>query len=125
MKKIIVLTIPISEVQQILRDGNYLKTDEIIDSVSIENNEITFNCSLNAEKEADGKEGLLNTALVDTDLSVRALNGLKLAGIATLGELVNHSGKYLLRFRKIGPVTLKELGNFLESKGLQFKKDEE
>jgi DNA-directed RNA polymerase subunit alpha len=45
---------------------------------------------------------LLNTKLVDMDLSVRALNCLKAADVETLGDLVSFNKADLLKFRNFG-----------------------
>lgn len=63
---------------------------------------------------------LLNTRLDDMDVSVRALNCLKSAEIATLGELVVYKKEDLIKFRNFGKKSLDELQHLLESKGLHF-----
>lgn len=63
---------------------------------------------------------LLNTKLVDMDLSVRALNCLKAAEVETLGELVSFDKGDLLKFRNFGKKSLTELENLVASKNLEF-----
>ena len=63
---------------------------------------------------------LLKTKLVDMDLSVRALNGLKAADIETLGDLVAFNKNDLLKFRNFGKKSLTELEDLVESKNLSF-----
>lgn len=63
---------------------------------------------------------LLNTKLVDLDLSVRALNCLKAADVETLGELVSYSKTDLLKFRNFGKKSLTELEDLVHSKSLSF-----
>ncbi len=123
MKKIIVLTIPVSEVQQILRDGNYLKTDEVISSISLEGNDIIFNCSLEAEQKVGAMEKLLAIKLADCDpgLSVRTFYCLKPANILTIGKLIENSKSDLLKFRNLGKGSLGEIEVFLKTKNLKLK----
>ncbi len=66
---------------------------------------------------------LLKTKLVDMDLSVRALNCLKSAGVDTLGDLVQIAKADLLKFRNFGKKSLTELDNLVKSKNLEFGMD--
>ena len=63
---------------------------------------------------------LLNTKLVDLDLSVRALNCLKAADVETLGDLVSYNKADLLKFRNFGKKSLTELEELVASKQLTF-----
>jgi DNA-directed RNA polymerase subunit alpha len=63
---------------------------------------------------------LLKTKLVDMDLSVRALNCLKAAEVATLGELVKFNKNDLLKFRNFGKKSLTEIEDLIRNKGLSF-----
>ena len=63
---------------------------------------------------------LLKTKLLDLDLSVRALNCLKSAGVETLGDLVAFNKQDLLKFRNFGRKSLTELENLVKSKNLEF-----
>lgn len=63
---------------------------------------------------------LLNTKLVDMDLSVRALNCLKAADVDTLGDLVSYNKSDLLKFRNFGKKSLTELEELVRSKNLTF-----
>jgi len=63
---------------------------------------------------------LLNTKLVDMDLSVRALNCLKAADVETIGELVSFAKSDLLKFRNFGKKSLTELEELVRSKNLHF-----
>lgn len=63
---------------------------------------------------------LLNTKLVDMDLSVRALNCLKAADVETLGELVSFNKGDLLKFRNFGKKSLTELEELVRNKNLTF-----
>ncbi|WGU69342.1 DNA-directed RNA polymerase subunit alpha [Capnocytophaga canimorsus] len=66
---------------------------------------------------------LLKTKLVDMDLSVRALNCLKVAEVETLGDLVSFNKGDLMKFRNFGKKSLTELDELVESKGLNFGMD--
>lgn len=63
---------------------------------------------------------LLNTKLVDMDLSVRALNCLKAADVDTLGDLVAFNKADLLKFRNFGKKSLTELEELVRAKNLTF-----
>lgn len=63
---------------------------------------------------------LLNTKLVDLDLSVRALNCLKAADVETLGDLVSYNKSDLLKFRNFGKKSLTELEELVRTKNLTF-----
>ena len=66
---------------------------------------------------------LLNTRLVDMDLSVRALNCLKAAEVDTLAQLVKYHRSDLLKFRNFGKKSLTELDELLERNNLAFGMD--
>jgi len=57
------------------------------------------------------------------DLSVRALNCLKAAGVETLGELVTFHRNDLLKFRNFGKKSLTELDDLLNGLNLSFGMD--
>ncbi|MCD6113307.1 MAG: DNA-directed RNA polymerase subunit alpha [Bacteroidales bacterium] len=63
---------------------------------------------------------LLKTKLVDLDLSVRALNCLKIAEVETLGDLVQFNKNDLLKFRNFGKKSLTELEELMRAKNLEF-----
>jgi len=63
---------------------------------------------------------LLQTKLVDLDLSVRALNCLKSAEVETLGDLVKFNRNDLLKFRNFGKKSLDELDKLVKVKNLSF-----
>ena len=54
------------------------------------------------------------------DLSVRALNCLKIAELETLADLVKYNKSDLLKFRNFGKKSLTELEALLVSKNLSF-----
>ena len=63
---------------------------------------------------------ILQSKLVDMDLSVRALNCLKSAELETLGDLVAIHKSDLLKFRNFGKKSLAELEELVKSFGLEF-----
>ena len=65
----------------------------------------------------------LKTQLIDMDLSVRALNCLKAAEVATLGDLVKFNKNDLLKFRNFGKKSLTELDELLDGLNLSFGMD--
>ena len=73
--------------------------------------------------EENRLRNLLETELIDFDLSVRALNCLKCAEVYTVGDLVRYYRTDLLKFRNFGKKSLTELDEFLENKGLHFGMD--
>ena len=73
------------------------------------------------EKVSKMVSGKLNKLIVDTDLSVRAINCLKAAGIKTLGDLIKLNRNELLKFRNFGRKTLTELEELCKEEGLMLK----
>lgn len=87
------------------------------------------NIALEIEKKPENDEfdednirmrQLLKTKLIDMDLSVRALNCLKIAELETLADLVKYNKSDLLKFRNFGKKSLTELEALLVSKNLSF-----
>lgn len=74
-------------------------------------------------KATDEMLKTLSTHLVDCNLSIRAQNCLKSAGLKTIGDLIKFTRGDLLKFRNFGRKTLNELEDFLESIGLTFATD--
>jgi DNA-directed RNA polymerase subunit alpha len=66
---------------------------------------------------------LLNTKLIDLDLSVRALNCLKSSDVDTLASLVKHQRADLMKFRNFGKKSLTELDELLAKHNLSFGMD--
>ncbi len=73
-----------------------------------------------AEEDAQEAERnrLMGAAITDLDLSVRSLNCLQSAGIATVGELVGKSEEELLGIRAFGRTSLVEVQEKLAGRGL-------
>ena len=68
---------------------------------------------------------LLKTKLVDMDLSVRAFNCLKRAGINTVEDLINKSEDDMMKVRNLGRKSLEEVLAKLDSLGFSLTKDDE
>ncbi|MEH0008085.1 MAG: DNA-directed RNA polymerase subunit alpha [Flavobacteriales bacterium] len=91
------------------------------DRITVETDEVVENSSY--DEGSLHMRQLLNTKLMDLDLSVRALNCLKAAEVETLGELVTYKKSDLMKFRNFGKKSLIELAELIDSKGLQFGMD--
>ena len=61
----------------------------------------------------------------ELDLSVRAFNCLKRAGINTVGELVEKSVEDMMKVRNLGKKSLEEVGQKLAVLGLSLRKTDE
>ena len=68
---------------------------------------------------------LLKTKLVDMDLSVRAFNCLKRAGINTVSELVQRNQEDMMKVRNLGKKSLEEVEQKLVALGLSLKSGDE
>lgn len=91
------------------------------EKITLENNDFEHNEEF--DEEILRMRQLLKTKLVDMDLSVRALNCLKAAGVETLGDLVQFNKTDLLKFRNFGKKSLTELDELLDNMNLQFGTD--
>lgn len=83
------------------------------------------NTEIMVEKDDQGKEKVLDTAIDDLDLSVRSYNCLKRAGINTVEDLTSKTEDEMMKVRNLGRKSLDEVINKLESLGLSLKKDED
>ena len=73
------------------------------------------------QKQPQGSASIFGKSVDDLNLSVRANNSLRVAGINTVGELVSYKEEeLLLKNKNIGKKTLEELKNVLASMGLSF-----
>jgi len=66
---------------------------------------------------------MLSILIDDVDLSVRAYNGLRRAGIHTLGDIANLTEDELRAIRNIGGRTLSEIKDLLNSYELSLKSE--
>ena len=61
----------------------------------------------------------------ELDLSVRAFNCLKRAGINTVEDLTNRSEEDMIKVRNLGKKSLEEVIQKLQSLGFELKKEED
>ena len=60
----------------------------------------------------------------DLDLSVRAYNCLKRAGILTIRDLVEKSENEMMKIRNLGKKSLKEVIDKIKDMGLKFRNED-
>lgn len=78
-----------------------------------------------SEPEDTKKEKVLEMTIEELDLSVRAYNCLKRAGINTVAELVQRNQDDMMRVRNLGKKSLEEVEQKLEALGLGLRPGEE
>ena len=77
------------------------------------------------DQEDDKKEKVLEMTIEELDLSVRAYNCLKRAGINTISELVQRNQEDMMKVRTLGRKSLEEVEQKLEALGLSLRPSEE
>ena len=77
------------------------------------------------EPENDTREKVLEMTIEDLDLSVRAFNCLKRAGINTVAELVQRNQEDMMKVRNLGKKSLEEVEQKLNQLGLTLKSSDE
>ncbi len=77
------------------------------------------------DQEDDKKEKVLEMTIEELDLSVRAYNCLKRAGINTTSELVQRNQEDMMKVRNLGRKSLEEVEQKLEALGLSLRPSEE
>ena len=77
------------------------------------------------KKEESGKEKALEMTIEELDLSVRAFNCLKRAGVNTVLDLVNKSPEEMMKVRNLGKKSLEEVIAKLGSLGFNLSAEEE
>jgi DNA-directed RNA polymerase subunit alpha len=77
------------------------------------------------EPETDDKSKVLEMTIEELDLSVRAFNCLKRAGINTVSELVQKNQEDMMKVRNLGKKSLEEVEQKLIALGLSLKTTEE
>ena len=77
------------------------------------------------EPENDSKEKVLEMTIEELDLSVRAFNCLKRAGINTVAELVQRNQEDMMKVRNLGKKSLEEVEQKLIGLGLALKSSDE
>ena len=87
-------------------------------------NEIADETGLMASKSEDPSVKALETSIDDLDLSVRAYNCLKRAGILTLHDLVDKTETEMMKIRNLGKKSLKEVIDKVKNMGLSFRSED-
>ena len=100
---------------QILTNNMRLFIDLTVDVVRVDYN----------EPESDNKDKVLEMTIEELDLSVRAFNCLKRAGINTVAELVQRNQEDMMKVRNLGKKSLEEVEQKLIALGLALKTSEE
>lgn len=77
------------------------------------------------KKEDTGKDKVLEMTIEELDLSVRAFNCLKRAGVNSVGDLINKSPEEMMKVRNLGKKSLEEVIGKLEALGIKLNDDEE
>ena len=77
-----------------------------------------------SSKAEDPNQKALETSIDDLDLSVRAYNCLKRAGILTLRDLTDKSENEMMKIRNLGKKSLKEVIDKVKSMGLNFRDED-
>ena len=77
------------------------------------------------DQEDDKKEKVLEMTIEELDLSVRAYNCLKRAGINTVEDLVSKSEDEMMKVRNLGRKSLEEVMAKLDSLGFKLNTDDE
>ena len=71
------------------------------------------------------KEKVLEMTIEELDLSVRAYNCLKRAGINTVAELVQRNQEDMMKVRNLGRKSLEEVEQKLEALNLSLRPSDE
>ena len=77
------------------------------------------------KKEDSGKDKLLEMTIEELDLSVRAFNCLKRAGVNTVADLISKSPDEMMKVRNLGKKSLEEVIWKLQSLGFDLSTEEE
>ena len=77
------------------------------------------------DREEVVKEKVLEMTIEELDMSVRAFNCLKRAGINTVEDLINRTEEDMIKVRNLGKKSLEEVIQKLQSLGCELKKDDE
>ena len=80
--------------------------------------------SVLADKEEDSVQKTLETPIEELDLSVRAYNCLKRAGIHTMQDLIDKREVEVTKIRNLGKKSLKEVIDKVKDMGLKFREED-
>lgn len=83
------------------------------------------NTEIVVERDSDKKEKVLEMTIEELDLSVRAYNCLKRAGINTVEDLINKTEDDMIKVRNLGRKSLDEVIGKLSALGLALRREEE
>ncbi len=86
----------------------------------LELSEVAENTNLMVEKSEKKSPKKLDLTIDDLELSVRAYNCLKRAGINTLQDIINRSEDDMIKVRNLGRKSLDEVIEKIHSMGLKF-----
>ena len=84
-------------------------------------NEIADTAGLMTSRVEDPNLKVLETSIDDLDLSVRAYNCLKRAGLLTIRDLTDKTENEMMKIRNLGKKSLKEVIDKVKDMGLKFK----
>ena len=84
-----------------------------------------FSTEILEKKEDTGAAKALEMTIEELDLSVRAFNCLKRAGVNTVGDLVNKSPEEMMKVRNLGKKSLEEVIAKLQSLGFDLSREED
>ena len=87
-------------------------------------NEIADQTGMMIAKVEDPNVKILETSIDDLDLSVRAYNCLKRAGILSLKDLITKSENEMMKIRNLGKKSLKEVMDKVKEMGLNFRNED-
>jgi DNA-directed RNA polymerase subunit alpha len=87
-------------------------------------NNISDMTGLLTDKEVDPITKTLETPVEELDLSVRAYNCLKRAGLHSLQDLTNMSESEMIKIRNLGKKSLKEVMDKIKDMGLKFRDED-
>ena len=83
------------------------------------------NKSTVVEKAPDDKDKMLEMTIEELDLSVRAFNCLKRAGVNTVSDLVTKTPDEMMKVRNLGKKSLEEVLAKIDSLGFSLNKNDE
>lgn len=87
-------------------------------------NKISDVGGLLVDKETDPVQKTLETPVEELDLSVRAYNCLKRAGLHSLSDLTSMSENEMMKIRNLGKKSLKEVIDKIKEMGLEFQDED-
>ena len=119
---------------EVWTDGSVMPDEAISQAARILTEQLTLFTSLDEqalpppggiEIPDDKKDKVMEMTIEDLDLSVRAYNCLKRAGINTVAELVQRNQEDMMKVRNLGKKSLEEVEQKLQALGLGLRPTEE